>query len=182
MMKATGIIRKIDDLGRVVIPKEVRRTMRIREGDSLEIFITNDGNGVTFQKHSLLGPLEELCTPLANAFYGNTGSKIIITDYEKVIAFDGFSPSPTIRSLGISWQLYEFLENNIYPSEDFEDPVIEQPLANRGWEKVSYVYPVCYDGDLICGIVLLDCKVDDTIIKALDFMVSVIKSTLNNYQ
>ena len=53
-MKATGIVRRIDDLGRVVIPKEIRRTMRIREGDPLEIYTDKDG-GVIFRKYSLMG-------------------------------------------------------------------------------------------------------------------------------
>ena len=55
-MKATGIVRRIDDLGRVVIPKEIRRTMRIREGDPLEIYTDKDG-GVIFKKYSLMGGL-----------------------------------------------------------------------------------------------------------------------------
>ena len=53
-MKATGIVRRIDDLGRVVIPKEIRRVMRIREGDPLEIYTDRDGS-VIFKKYSLLG-------------------------------------------------------------------------------------------------------------------------------
>ena len=57
-MKATGIVRRIDDLGRVVIPKEIRRTMRIREGDPLEIYTTRDGE-VIFKKYSLIGGLED---------------------------------------------------------------------------------------------------------------------------
>ena len=57
-MKATGIVRRIDDLGRVVIPKEIRRTMRIREGDPLEIYTTRDGE-VIFKKYSMIGGLED---------------------------------------------------------------------------------------------------------------------------
>ena len=58
-MKATGIVRRIDDLGRVVIPREIRRSLYIREGDALEIFITEDKQGVIFQKYSFNTPLEE---------------------------------------------------------------------------------------------------------------------------
>ena len=58
-MKATGIVRRIDDLGRVVIPKEIRRTMRIREGDPLEIYTDNDGQ-VIFKKYSPIGELSAL--------------------------------------------------------------------------------------------------------------------------
>ena len=57
-MKATGIVRRIDDLGRVVIPKEIRRTMRIREGDPLEIYTSREGE-VIFKKYSLMGGLDD---------------------------------------------------------------------------------------------------------------------------
>lgn len=59
-MKATGIVRRIDDLGRVVIPKEIRRTMRIREGDPLEIYLSEDGKGVCFRKYSPLGMSDDV--------------------------------------------------------------------------------------------------------------------------
>ena len=57
-MKATGIVRRIDELGRVVIPKEIRRTLRIREGDPLEIFTASDGE-VIFKKYSPMGEISE---------------------------------------------------------------------------------------------------------------------------
>ena len=66
-MKATGIVRRIDDLGRVVIPKEIRRTMRIREGDPLEIFTASDGE-VIFKKYSPIGELSELPTNMPRCF------------------------------------------------------------------------------------------------------------------
>jgi AbrB family looped-hinge helix DNA binding protein len=62
-MKATGIVRRIDDLGRVVIPKEIRRTMRIREGDPLEIYTSREGE-VIFKKYSLLGGVEEFASQI----------------------------------------------------------------------------------------------------------------------
>lgn len=68
-MKATGIVRRIDDLGRVVIPKEIRRTMRIREGDPLEIFTDNDGE-VVFKKYSPVGEM----SPFAHPVRGRDGS------------------------------------------------------------------------------------------------------------
>ena len=67
-MKATGIVRRIDDLGRVVIPKEIRRTMRIREGDPLEIFTDNDGE-VIFKKYSPIGELSEFAGQYAEALF-----------------------------------------------------------------------------------------------------------------
>ena len=65
-MKATGIVRRIDDLGRVVIPKEIRRTMRIREGDPLEIYTSRDGE-VIFKKYSLMGGLDDFAAQLCES-------------------------------------------------------------------------------------------------------------------
>ena len=65
-MKATGIVRRIDDLGRVVIPKEIRRTMRIREGDPLEIYTSREGE-VIFKKYSLMGGLDDFAAQFCEA-------------------------------------------------------------------------------------------------------------------
>ena len=72
-MKATGIVRRIDDLGRVVIPKEIRRTMRIREGDPLEIYTSKEGE-VIFKKYSLLGGVEDFAAELCEPMSRSTGS------------------------------------------------------------------------------------------------------------
>ena len=67
-MRATGIVRRIDDLGRVVIPKEIRRTMRIREGDPLEIFTDRDGS-VILRKYSPIGEIGEFAQEYAEAMH-----------------------------------------------------------------------------------------------------------------
>ena len=74
-MKATGIVRRIDDLGRVVIPKEIRRTMRIREGDPLEIYTSKDGE-VIFKKYSLMGGVDEFAAQLCDTLSKSTGVTI----------------------------------------------------------------------------------------------------------
>ena len=84
-MKATGIVRRIDDLGRVVIPKEIRRTMRIREGDPLEIYTSRDGE-VIFKKYSLLGGVEDFAADLCETMSRSTGSICAVTDRATVIA------------------------------------------------------------------------------------------------
>lgn len=78
-MKATGIVRRIDDLGRVVIPKEIRRTMRIREGDPLEIYTSREGE-VIFKKYSLLGGVEDFAAELCETMSRSTGSVCAVTD------------------------------------------------------------------------------------------------------
>ena len=78
-MKATGIVRRIDDLGRVVIPKEIRRTMRIREGDPLEIYTTREGE-VIFKKYSPIGELGSFAADYAEVLNRTAGISVAITD------------------------------------------------------------------------------------------------------
>lgn len=87
-MKATGIVRRIDDLGRVVIPKEIRRTIRIREGDPLEIFTDNDGE-VVFKKYSPVGELSPFAVQYADVLSRACGMTVLICDRDRVVAAAG---------------------------------------------------------------------------------------------
>lgn len=87
-MKATGIVRRIDDLGRVVVPKEIRRTLRIRVGDPLEIFTDRDG-AVILKKYSPVGELSAFSEDYAESLAKATGDIVCITDKEQVIAVAG---------------------------------------------------------------------------------------------
>lgn len=89
-MKATGIVRRIDDLGRVVIPKEIRRTLRIREGDPLEIFVDRDGE-VILKKYSPINELGDFAKEYGEALYESLGSSVIICDRDSIIAIAGGS-------------------------------------------------------------------------------------------
>ncbi len=89
-MKATGIVRRIDDLGRVVIPKEIRRTMRIREGDPLEIYTDNEG-GVIFKKYSPIGEMSDFATQYADVLYKTCGFPAAVCDRDHIIAVSGAS-------------------------------------------------------------------------------------------
>ena len=87
-MKATGIVRRIDDLGRVVIPKEIRRTMRIKEGAPLEIYTSNEGE-VIFRKYSPVNELSENATQAAEVMYKLGGAPAVIFDTDHVVAVAG---------------------------------------------------------------------------------------------
>ncbi|RJX36766.1 stage V sporulation protein T [Paenibacillus pinisoli] len=89
-MKATGIVRRIDDLGRVVIPKEIRRTLRIREGDPLEIFVDRDGE-VILKKYSPIGELGDFAKEYAESLYESTGHITLISDRDTIITVAGAS-------------------------------------------------------------------------------------------
>lgn len=87
-MKATGIVRRIDDLGRIVIPKEIRNTMRWREGDPLEIFVDRSGE-VILKKYSPIGTLDDFAKEYADAIYEATGHIVLIADRDNIIAVAG---------------------------------------------------------------------------------------------
>ncbi len=87
-MKATGIVRRIDDLGRIVIPKEIRRTMRIREGDPMEIFTSREGE-ILLKKYSPVGELGEFAAAIAESMAQTLGDLVCVTDRDYVIAAAG---------------------------------------------------------------------------------------------
>ena len=86
-MKATGIIRRIDDLGRIVIPKEIRKNLRIKEGDNLEIFVS--GEEVILKKYSMMNKINDLAFELTDAIYTFMKHSIFITDTDQIIAASG---------------------------------------------------------------------------------------------
>ena len=87
-MKATGIVRRVDSLGRVVIPKEIRHTLRIKEGSPLEIYTEKDG-GVTFRKYSPLGDLQDFAAQMCDSIRKNTGCIAAVSDRDGIIAQSG---------------------------------------------------------------------------------------------
>lgn len=108
-MKATGIVRRIDDLGRVVIPKEIRRTMRIREGDPLEIYTDKDGE-VIFKKYSPMGELSAFASQLCETLGKTTGSVVCITDRDSIIAVAGL-PQRELLEKRFGEELERIMEN-----------------------------------------------------------------------
>ena len=96
-MKATGIVRRIDDLGRVVVPKEIRRTLRIREGDPLEIFTDREGE-IILKKYSPIGELSLFSQQYADSLAQTSGHIVCITDRDQVIAISGGSKKDFLGS------------------------------------------------------------------------------------
>ncbi len=108
-MKATGIVRRIDDLGRVVIPKEIRRVLRLREGDPLEIFTEKDGE-VIFKKYSPMGELAEFAAQICESMHKTTGSVAVVCDRDAVIAVSGGGRKELLEK-HISGALEQIMEN-----------------------------------------------------------------------
>ena len=149
-MKATGIVRRIDDLGRVVIPKEIRRTMRIREGDPLEIYTSRDGE-VIFKKYSLLGGVEDFAGQLCDTMSRSTGSICAVTDRDTVIAVAGGGRRELLGKR-ITAELEQVMESRrIYQFTGEGAPL---PVSD-GTDKLTAVIaaPILSEGDLL-GLVL----------------------------
>lgn len=108
-MKATGIVRRIDDLGRVVIPKEIRRTLRIREGDPLEIFVDREGE-VILKKYSPIGELGDFAKEYADSLYEAVGHIILIADRDNIIAVSG-GPKKEFLNKPISLAIEKIMED-----------------------------------------------------------------------
>ncbi len=155
-MKATGIVRRIDDLGRVVIPKEIRRTMRIREGMPLEIFTDKDGE-VIFKKYSPLGELGAYSAQYADAISKVAGRPVAVCDRDVVVAASG-SGSRDIIERSISGNVAAILESRKPFSAS--DGMAEIELTETGAGRVAYLSPILSEGDVIGGIMLLQGNTD----------------------
>lgn len=108
-MKATGIVRRIDDLGRVVIPKEIRRTMRIREGDPLEIYTSSDGE-VVFKKYSPITELSTYSSMYADVLHKAGGLPVIVCDKDHVLSVAGV-PKKELLERRISPAMEDIMQN-----------------------------------------------------------------------
>ena len=153
-MKATGIVRRIDDLGRVVIPKEIRRTLRIRESDPLEIFTDREGE-IILKKYSPIGELSAFAKQYAESLAQVSGRIALITDRDQFIAVSGGMRG--LISKNISKQLEDKIENremviasagdrNFIPVADGEDVEYKQEA----------ICPIICEGDVIGSVILLE--------------------------
>lgn len=143
-MKATGIVRRIDDLGRVVIPKEIRRTMRIREGDPLEIYTDRDGE-VIFKKYSPMGELGSFVGQLCDSLSRTAGVSCAICDRDAVIAASGPAKKDVFEKT-ISSALESIMEErHTFEKHDGSQPA---PLCEGVSVEVSIAVPIITEGDV----------------------------------
>ena len=162
-MKATGIVRRVDDLGRIVIPKEIRRTLRIREGDPLEIYTEKDG-GVIFRKYSPMGDLQEFAAQMCESISSATGHIAAVTDRDTIIALHG-APKRDLMDKPNSPELERLMEmrtNYLFQSGD--TPI----RACDGAEKyhLGAAAPILSQGDLMGSVLLLLSESDNPLKEA----------------
>ena len=143
-MKDTGVIRKIDELGRIVIPKEIRRSLGIRDGENLEIFVKD--SGICLQKHSRLLNYQELANSLCSVAYEVMGYKILMFDREEVLAsFDN-----VYKHISLTQKLEKMLEGR----ECYES-VMRESLLEEVQPCYYYVVPIILSTDVVGLLVMI---------------------------
>lgn len=154
-MKATGIVRRIDDLGRVVIPKEIRRTMRIREGDPLEIYTEKDGE-VIFKKYSPMGELGNFSEQICESMYKTAEYPTAVCDRDGVIAAAGAGAGrKEILDRHISAELEEIMEGRkAYCAGPGMRRVPVTDLENSPAAAVAV--PILSEGDVLGSVIFLE--------------------------
>ena len=153
-MKATGIVRRIDDLGRVVIPKEIRRTLRIREGDPLEIFTDREGE-IILKKYSPIGELGAFAKEYAESLSQTSGHITCIVDKDQIIAVSGAAKKDFMEK-HISASLEKAINQRNVVSAARGDsnfvPILEEDSDNYKHELIT---PIISEGDVLGAIILL---------------------------
>lgn len=166
-MKATGVVRRIDDLGRIVIPKEIRKNLRIHEGENLEIFVDKDEN-IVLKKYSLMNKLEDLASDFTDSIHTFTNHNVIITDTDKIIAISGplkkdYLDKPISNSLAISINRREnILENHKKTINLIDDDEIEATYA---------MSTIVANGDAVGLVIVI--SVDDSVTETDDKIVRI---------
>jgi len=154
-LKATGIVRRIDDLGRVVIPKEIRRTLRIREGDPLEIFTDREGE-VILKKYSPIGELGDFAADYAESLHNTSGHIVCVADRDSIIAVSGASKKEYLEK-PLSNELEKIIESKttfIAPSADAAKvSIVNDEPSDKYTSQV--ITTIVSEGDPIGAVIVL---------------------------
>ena len=151
-MKSTGMIRKIDDLGRIVIPKEIRKTLKIREGETLEIYI--EGDRIILSRYAPLGDFIEDIVALSESVSNNTDSNICITDAKQVVIATGYLEKEYLYK-DITKELLEKMDERILWQNKGENKIkiIENDEVVKNCNQV--IMPIIYEGSVLGSVILL---------------------------
>lgn len=153
-MKATGIVRRIDDLGRVVIPKEIRRTLRIREGDPLEIFTDREGE-IILKKYSPIGELGTLAKIYAESLSQTLGCTVCITDMDQIVAASG-SGKKELQDQFIGREMDRLLKDRGQILAGNQESSYIKVVADMKEFRDEAICPIISEGDVIGSVVLLN--------------------------
>ena len=152
-MKATGIVRRIDELGRIVVPKEIRRTMRLRDGDPLEIFIDRNGS-VILKKYSPIAELGDFAKEYAESLANASGHGICITDNDHVVAAAGGVKRECIGR-PITNSLEDAIEGRKIVKNDAASSEYISVYENHDDRYAQVISPILCEGDAIGAVILM---------------------------
>lgn len=152
-MKATGIVRKIDELGRIVIPKEIRKTMRIREGEPLEIFV-GESEDIVLKRYDPLSNLKNELDVFVEILEKNTGFIAAITDMKSIMAVSSKGKKEYFGSFLSKDCIHVISKRNLWSTKDKS---IIQILESEGKENMysQAISPIVSDSDLIGAVMLI---------------------------
>jgi len=173
-MTTTGIIRRIDELGRIVIPKEIRKNLRIKNGDNLEILV--DGENIMLKKYSQIENLENIANMYADSFYQVLKYNVIITDTDKVVAVGGNLKKKYLGN-GISEEIERMIERR--------DCFVERKKKNieiiPGVSEFGYytVATIINNGDSIGSVIIL--SLNTPMLEQEEKLGSILANILSNY-
>ncbi len=178
-MRATGIVRRIDELGRVVIPKEIRRTLRIREGDPLEIFTDHDGE-VVLKKYSPIGEIATIAKDYTDSLHRSLGHTACITDRDMVVSASG-SPKRELWEKPISQDLENLIQSRqtLHMNQAQGGKMITITGEDPAESYVAQIMvPILADGEVIGSLLLLSKEngvtMDDTDLKVAETTASIV--------
>ncbi len=147
-MKATGVVRRIDELGRIVIPKEIRKNFRIKEGENIEIYI--DDNNIILKKYSELKNVSDISSNIIDSVFSIINKDIIITDMSNIVEL-----SPSLKNVFLTKELSVEYQNLISKREKVIQKTPQNLLVTDQSIQQSYIMnPLIVNGDLIGSIVL----------------------------
>lgn len=151
MLKATGIVRRIDDLGRVVIPKEIRRTLRIREGEQLEIFTGKDCE-VVLKKYSPLGEFGKMASELCFSFGQNSNTLVCISDKDQIIATS--SKKDDLKGKAVTKELEKVINDRKIFFAKKDDSNFVNIFEEKSEYQNQLIKPILTEGDAIGAVMI----------------------------
>jgi len=173
-MTTTGIIRRIDELGRIVIPKEIRKNLRIKNGDNLEILV--DGENITLKKYSQIENLENIANMYAESFYQVLKYNVIVTDTDKIVAVGG-----TLKKKYLNTGVSEEIERMIERRDNFVERKKKNIEISPGVSEFGYytVATIINNGDSIGSVIIL--SLDTPMLEQEEKLGSILANILSNY-
>ena len=173
MMKTTGVIRRIDDLGRIVIPKEIRRNLRIKNGDTLEVFV--DVDSVILKKYSPIESIEDAALKYVDSFNQVLKHNIIVTDKDKVIAVSG-----SLKKNYLGKNISEFTDRGIERRDSFVERQKKTFSFVEGIEDFGYYSfsSIVNNGDVLGAVIII--SLDKPILESDEKMAVILSKLLSN--